>query len=172
MKILSDVALWLQTQLLGLDREEWGLVYFVHRNLDSVPQYTDARWQLGVDTAYRTVTCGMVEVEGLGGFPDLPSFFQAIRTLSPDDKSGAVSSTGEFEYTWPDLWNAAQVCGTQRLSKLVDAYFPPGGETRRTLNLAFIAALEQIFAENGVPWSEKPLLPVMPKASVGATEPR
>jgi hypothetical protein len=171
MKIPNDVALWLQRQLLGLDHEEWGLVYFVHGNLDSVPQYTDARWQLGVDVVYRTVTCGMVEVEGLAGFPNLPSFFHAIQTLSPDDKSGAVSSTGEFKYTGPDLWNAAQICGTARLSKLVGAYFPPVGQIRRTLNPAFIEAMEQIFAENGVQWSDRPLLPIKP-ASAEVPAPR
>ena len=146
-------------------------MYFVHGNLDSVPQYTDFRWQLGVDMVYRTVTCGMVEVEGLAGFLTLPSFFHAIRTLSPDDKSGAMSSTGKYGYTGPDLWNAAQICGTKRLSKLIDAYFPPLGERDDKLNPAFIEVLEQIFADNGVPWLDKPLLPIMPgtdSAEVGA----
>ena len=27
---------------------------------------------------------------------------------------------------------------------------------------SFIEALERIFAKNGVPWSDKPLLPIMP----------
>jgi hypothetical protein len=30
------------------------------------------------------------------------------------------------------------------------------------LNPAFIEAMEQILAENGVPWSDKPLLPIAP----------
>jgi hypothetical protein len=139
--------------------------------LDSTPQYTRGRWQLGVDTAYRGIKCDLFEVEGLAGFPDLASFFDAIRTLGPDDKSGAVSSTGKFEYTGPDLWNAAQICGTARLSKLVDAYFPPVGQIRRTLNPAFIEAIEKIFAENGVQWSDRPVLPIRP-ASAEAPAPR
>jgi hypothetical protein len=162
MKIPNDVALWLQIQLLGLDREMWGLAYFVHGNLDSVPQYTDLRWQLGADTIYRTVTSGLAEVEGLAGFPNLLSFFDAIRTLNPDDKSGAVSSIGRFRYTGPDMWNAAQISGTKRLSMLVDGHFPLVGRNARALNPAFIEALEAIFAENGVPWSDKPLLPIVP----------
>ncbi len=135
----------------------------------SIPQYTGARWQLGVDTVYRAVTSDLVSVEDLAGFPDLASFFKAIRTLSPDDKSGARSTDGEFAYTGPELWNVSQICGTERLHKLVGAYFPPTGEIRHILNPAFIEALEQIFAENGVPWSDKPLFPITPATTPAAT---
>jgi hypothetical protein len=69
------------------------------------------------------------------------------------------------------LWNVTQICGTERLYELVGAYFPPTGEIRHTLNPAFIEALEQIFAENGVPWSDKPLLPVMPTGTSAEAHP-
>jgi hypothetical protein len=115
-----------------------------------------------VDTVYRAVTCGLLLVEDLAGLPDLSSFFHAIRTLSPDDKSGTKLSSGKFTLSGPALWNVTQICGTERLDELVSAYFPPAGEIRHTLNPAFIEALEEIFAENGVPWLDKPLLPIMP----------
>jgi hypothetical protein len=172
MRIPDETALWLQDLLLGYSGECWGMADFVLGKLDSVPQQTKARWQLGVDMVYRTVTCDLVQVEGLAGFPDLASFFHAIQILSPDDKSGARSSNGEFVYTGPDLWNASQICGTKRLFELVNAHFPPVGEIRRTLNPAFIEALEAIFAENGVPWSDEPLLPIMPANSAAAAPPR
>jgi hypothetical protein len=165
MRIPDEAALWLQDLLLGYSGECWGMADFVAGRLDSLPQQTEARWQLGVDTVYRTVTCDLVRVLGLAGFPDLASFFHAIRTLSPDDRSGARSSNGEFAYTGPDLWNASQICGTKRLLELVSAHFPPVGEIRRALNPDFIRVLEQIFAENGVPWSDKPLLPIVPAAA-------
>ena len=60
------------------------------------------------------------------------------------------------------LWNGTQVSGTKRLSKLAEAHFPPPVQREDKLNPAFIEALEQIFAENGVPWSDRPLLPIMP----------
>ena len=169
MRIPDETALWLQNLLLGYSGECWGMADFVLGKLDSVPQQTEARWQLGVDMVYRTVKCDLVQVEDLAGFPDLRSFFLAIQTLSPDDKSGARSSSGEFAYTGPDLWNASQICGTKRLFELVHAHFPPVGETRRTLNPAFIEALERIFAENGVPWSDKPLLLIAPAAAGAPT---
>ncbi len=162
MRIPDETALWLQDLLLGYSGECSGMADFVLGKLNSVPQHTQARWQLGVDMVYRTATCDLVHVEGLAGFPDLASFFHAIQTLGPDDKSGATSTNGEFAYTGPDLWNASQICGTKRLLELVDAHFPPVGEIRCILNPAFIEALEQIFAENGVPWSEQPLLPIAP----------
>jgi hypothetical protein len=160
MRIPNETALWLQDLLLGYAGECWGMSDFVLGKLDSIPQETEARWQLGVDTVYRTVTSGLVEVEGGAGFPELASFFDAIRTLGPNDRSGSKSSTGEFAYTGPDLWNATQICGTKRLLELVKAHFPPVGEIRRMLDPSFIEALEQVFAESGVPWSDKPLLPI------------
>jgi hypothetical protein len=166
MCIPDETALWLQNLLLGYSGECWSMVDFVLGKLDSVPQETEARWQLGVDTVYRTRTCDLIQVEGLAGFADLPSFFHAIRSLGPDDKSGMRSSTGEYRYTGPDLWNASQICGTKRLLELVRTHFPAVGETRRTLNPGFIEDLEHLFAENGVPWSDKPLLPIMPTTTL------
>jgi len=63
------------------------------------------------------------------------------------------------------LWNGTQVYGTERLRVLVDAHFAPQHEHDDELNVTFIEALEQIFADNGVPWSDKPLLPIMPKVA-------
>jgi hypothetical protein len=171
MRIPDETALWLQNLLLGYSGECWSMADFVLGRLESVPQQTEARWQLGVDTVYRTLRSDLLQVEGLAGFPTLPTFFHAIQTLSPDDKSGARSSSGEFSYTGPELWNASQICGTKRLSELVNAHFPLVGEIRRTLNSTFIDAVERVFAENGVPWSEKPLLPIMPPP-VEASAPR
>jgi hypothetical protein len=171
MHIPNETALWLQGLLLGYNDECWGMAGLVLGKLDSISQYTRARWQLGVDTAYRGIKCDLFEVEGLAGFPDLASFFDAIRTLGPDDKSGARSSKGKFDYTGPDLWNVSQICGTKRLAELVGTHFPSVGEIRRKLNPDFIGALEQIFVENGVPWSDRPLLPIKP-ASAEAPAPR
>ena len=55
---------------------------------------------VNVTRSYRGIKCDLFEVEGLAGFPDLASFFDAIRTLGPDDKSGAVSSTGKIRVYW------------------------------------------------------------------------
>ena len=60
------------------------------------------------------------------------------------------------------LRNGTQVSGTERLSKFAEAHFPPPDQRDGGLNPAFIDAPEQIFGENGVPWSEKPLLPIRP----------
>jgi hypothetical protein len=150
MQMPNDVALWLQKTLLGLDKEDWGLGYMLDGNVASAPPDTPERWQLGADMIYRTVVCNLVAVNDLGACPDKASFFQAIQTLDPHDVSGA------------GFWHATLVWGTERLSGLIEAYFPPRGERDSKLNPTFIAALEQIFDENGVPWSDKPLLPVTP----------
>jgi len=167
MKMLTDIAHWMQGRLRRLPGDERTLVFFVHGIINSVPEGSIARWQLGVDTINRTVTCGLVGVDQLGGFPDRASFFHAIRTLSPDDASGKMIFNGRSRISGPGLWNGTFVYGTERLSKLIDTYFRPSNERDGELNAAFIDALEQIFAENGVPWSDKPLLPIT-SAATGA----
>jgi len=165
MHIPVEIGLWLQETLHEYNGERWGMADFVLGKLDSIPEYTPARWQLGVDTVYRAVTCGLVQIDGFGGFPDLQSFFHAARTLSPDGKLDAVLWTGKFNVSGPGIWNGTSVGGTERLRKLFAAYFPSPDGYDGKLNLAFSEALERIFAENGVPWSDKPLLPIL---SVGA----
>ena len=103
-----------------------------------------------MDVIYRALICDLVKVNDLGATSDQASFLHAIRTLNPYGRSGE------------GYWHATLVWGTERLSELIEAYFPARGERDNKLNPAFMEALEQIFAENGVPWSETPLLPVMP----------
>jgi hypothetical protein len=152
MTIPIDTALWLQEQLLGLYHEDWGLVYVTCGNLASIPFNTPIRWQLGVDLIYRGLVCDLVKVKDYGATPDRASFLRAIRTLNP----------------WGDgagFWHATLIWDAPRLEKLIEAHFPPLGQRDDKLNPAFIEALGQIFAENGVPWSDKPLLPIMPNAA-------
>jgi hypothetical protein len=152
MQMPQDTALWLQKHLLGLDHEDWGLVYMLYGNLASTPPDTPARWQLSVDLIYRGLVSGLVAVNDLGATSDQASFLHAIRTLDPcGDGAG--------------FWHATLVWGTERLSKLIKAHFQPGGERSGKLNPAFIEELETIFAQNGVPWSDKPLLPITPSAA-------
>jgi hypothetical protein len=150
----EDVGQWVQRTLTGLNKQDSGMIYFVLGNLDSPPLYSVGRWQLGVDTVYRTVVCDLVDVNDYGAFPDRQSFFEGIRTLNPNDSSGE------------GFWHATLVWGTERLSELVDSFFPPALPHDNKLNPAFIEALLQIFADNGVPWLGKPLLPVMPASVV------
>jgi hypothetical protein len=160
MRVTKDKALWLQETLLEFNGWQWGLVNFVHGEIASVPPGTEARWQFGIDIVYRTMTCDLIGVDVFMECHDRTSLLNAIRIVSPFKDSGGL------------LWNGTQISGTERLGELATAYFPSGGELNHTLNPAFIEALEAIFAENDVPWSEKPLLPIMPKAGARATEPR
>jgi hypothetical protein len=152
MIIPADIARWLQEQLLGLYHEDWGLVYVLYGNLGSIPDYTRERWQLGVDLIHRGLVCDLIKVKDFGATSDRPSFLNAIRTLNP----------------WGDgagFWHATIVWGAPRLDKLIEAHFPPPDQRDGTLNRAFVDALEEIFAENGVPWTDKPLLPIMPNTA-------
>jgi hypothetical protein len=106
---------------------------------------------------YRVLICDLIGVDVYMECHDRASFLSAIRTVSPFVDSGGF------------LWNGTQVSGTGHLSKLAEAHFPPPDQRDNKLNPAFIEALEQIFAENGVPWSDKPLLPIMPAQGPLAT---
>jgi hypothetical protein len=149
MTIPTNLALWLQEQLLGLYHEDWGLVYMTSGKLASIPFDTPTRWQIGVDLIYRGLVCDLIAVKDFGATSDRASFLHAARTSCP----------------WGDgagFWHATIVWGAPRLCKLIEANFPPPDQRGDELNPVFIEALEQIFAENGVSWSEKPLLAIMP----------
>lgn len=150
MRIPEDKALWLQEILLEYNGWQWGLVSFAFGRMASLPAGTEARWQFGVDMIYRALTCDLIGVDVYMECHDRTSFLNAIRTVSPFKNSGGL------------LWNGTQVSGTERLSEIAAPYFPSSGELNHTLNPAFIEALEAIFAENGVPWSDEPLLPITP----------
>ena len=108
-----------QDELLGLDHEDYGLVYILSGNLASIPQDSEERWQLGVDVIYRALICGLVKVNDLGATSDQASFLHSIRTLNPYDRSGE------------GYWHATLIWGAERLTKLIEAYFLPSRRARQ-----------------------------------------
>src|SRR5579863_5691871 len=107
MRTPEDTALWLQKHLLGLDLEDWGLVYMLYGTLASVPPDTPERWQLAVDMIYRALVSHLVAVNDLNATSDQASFLHAIRTLSPNNNGAG-------------FWHATLIWGTERLSKLIE----------------------------------------------------
>ncbi len=98
---------------------------------------------------YRGLVCDLIKIKDFAATSDRASFLQAIQTLDPWENGAGY-------------WHATMVWGSPRLGKLIEAHFPPPDQRDDKLNPAFIEALEQIFAQNGVPWSDTPLLPVTP----------
>jgi hypothetical protein len=152
MMIPQDIALWLQRRFEILADDDFGLVLFADGPLDRIADYSAAKWQLAVDMLYRTIRSDLVTVHEFIGCSDEKSFFEAIRTVSPYGGDGL-------------LWNGTLIYGSAKLDTLVRSFFPSGGQQWDELNRPFIEAVEQIFAENGVPWSDKPLLPITPNTA-------
>lgn len=149
MKIPTEIALWIQEILLGIDGEEWGITYVTCR-MSAIGKDDLERWQYSVDLIYRMLICDLMDVHGFMECHDKPSLLDEIRKVSPFQDLGGF------------LWNGTQIHGTKRLSALIRSYLPPPEQRDGKLDPAFIEALEKIFAENGVPWSDKPLLPIIP----------
>ncbi len=83
---------------------------------------------------------------------DLDSFLVSVRTLNPfDPKRGG------------GIWNGTFLRGTDELRALIDKYFPESEPYDPSLNPAFVRALEEMFKQHDVPWSDAPLFPIMPK---------
>jgi hypothetical protein len=139
------------------------LAYWSGGIIDDVPGYSSQRWQLAVDMIYRCVVSGLLELTYPTYRDDHDAFFQAIRTRSPFDQSKGV----QFDESGGVLWNWEQLFGTDKLVALVGKHFPKTDEYDPNLNPAFVQELREIFSAAGVPWSDAPLLPVMP-ASAGA----
>ena len=153
MTIPKDIAGWLQRHLTSLCEDDLSIGHFASGNIDSVPDGTLSSWQLSVDVIYRALTCDLVAIHEYIECHDKSSFFEAIRSRSPYDGAGAV------------LWNGTLIYGTKKLEALARSFFSVFSQGWDDVNPAFIEALEAIFAENDVPWSGKPLLPIMPNAA-------
>lgn len=150
MTIPDDTAGWLQRHLSILCEDDLSIAHFASGNIDSVPDRTLSRWQLSVDMIYRALTCELIAVYKFIECSDVVSFLAAIRSRSPYDGAADV------------LWNGTLIYGTEKLETLARSFFDPLDRGRDGVNPAFIEALERTFAENGVSWSETPLLSVMP----------
>jgi hypothetical protein len=159
MTIPEDIASWLQRHLSMLCEEDLSIGHFASGKIDSVPDRTPIRWQLSVDMIYRALTCDLIAVHKYVECSDETSFFEAIRSRGPYDREGAV------------LWNGTLIYGTGKLEALARSFFSVLSAGQDDVNPAFIEALERLFAENKVPWSDKPLLPIMP-VTAGAEPPR
>jgi hypothetical protein len=153
MTIPDDIAGWLQRHLTTLCEDDLSIGHFASGNIDTVPDGTLSRWQLSVDTIYRFVRCNLITVYKYIECSTETSFFEVIRSRSPYGDAGAV------------LWNGTLIYGTKRLEALARSFFRISSQGWNDVNPAFIEALEQIFAENGIPWSDKPLLPIIPNAA-------
>ena len=150
MTIPEDIAGWLQRHLWTLCEDDLSIGHFASGKIGSVPDGTLSRWQLSVDVIYRALRCDLISVYKYIECSDETSFFQAIRSRSPYDDAGAV------------LWNGTLIYGTKKLEALARPFFSALSQGWDDVNPAFIEALETTFTENGVPWSDKPLLPIMP----------
>jgi hypothetical protein len=108
MTIPTEIALWTQQSLLGLNGEVWAVGYVTHRAPSGGAL---SRWQLSVDFIYRALTCDLIKLDAYMQCHDTPSLLQAIRSVSPYDNLGGL------------LWNGTQVYGSERLRTLLDVHF-------------------------------------------------
>ena len=54
------------------------------------------------------------------------------------------------------------MCATDELTAIVEWFFQNDDEYATSANGGFIAAIQKAFEDAGVPWSNKPLMPVVP----------
>ena len=111
---------------------------------------------MSADVIYRALTCDLVAIHEYIECHDETSFLEANSISHPYDGAGAV------------LWNGTLIYGTKKLEALARSFFSVFSQGWDDVNPAFIEALEAIFAESGVQWSEKPLLPIVPVSSKAA----
>jgi len=151
VKTPIHIEQWLQRQLRMMAIDDGSCAYFISGNITSINDYTRERWQFGVDMIYRCMRSKLILVHNFAGCHDEASFFDALRTLSPYTGEGGL------------LWNGTLLYGSDILVEIVEKFFPPSLPHSAEINDPFGKELDDIFQQNDVPWSEKPLLPIMPK---------
>jgi hypothetical protein len=151
MSTSNNIESWLQFHLRFIVRDEMSPAHFSSGRIDDIPDRTPQRWQLAVDMMYRCIVSGLIGVHTPKYRNDHDAFFHVLRTFDPYDNGDGMA-----------LWHGGDLCPTERLIELIGKYFPKTDPSDRTVNPAFIQELKDIFAQHDVPWSDAPLLPIVP----------
>ena len=111
MHIPPDIAFWLQRNLAIICEDDVSIAYVSSGVIASIPDRTEARWQLSVDMLYRLIKCELISVLNFADCTDIPSFFSEIQSHGPDfDDQGAY------------VWMAIQIYGTDKLEVLMKSH--------------------------------------------------
>jgi hypothetical protein len=163
MQIPSDIALWLQNALRDLIRDDWScgrmcLWRNMHQNFPG--NFRDpiliSDWQTSVDSICRCFASGLIAMTKDSHYSNQSALLDDLQKYNPfDRRPPALSWYGTFIY------------GTDKLDVLVKQYFQDDDEYAATANHDFVNVIEKAFADAGLPWSGKPLLPI----SQAATKP-
>jgi hypothetical protein len=151
MNIPNDIALWLQSNLRTLAEDDSSCAYFLSGNVNTVPYHTRPRWQLAVGMIYRCVRSKLTLISNFVDCDDEASFFVATRSLNPFTSEGGL------------LWNGTLLYGSETLTTIVEKHFSSSQAYSPDIDHDFIEELDRIFKQNGVDWSETPLLPITGK---------
>jgi hypothetical protein len=117
---------------------------------DGRGSYLTNEWQDAVDNIYRCMKSNLLSVDNDSFFKEYGTLVEALRRNSP-----FRSGDGQL------LWNGTFLSPTSTLLQLVGRYLSTTGIRVDIVNTEFIAELERIFADSGVPWSSEPLVPLI-----------
>ena len=160
MSIPKDILLKVQNTLRDLVRDDWTCAKMVfwlkgsieHQNTPNDPRMISA-WQASIDFIFRCFSAGLIEIINHDHYSDQNALLDDLRSCNPFDRSAGVRA-GDY------AWNGIFICGTESLDLIVKRFFQNDDEDATNVNGSFVAAIEGVFEEAGVPWSGKPLLPV------------
>jgi hypothetical protein len=147
MPTLSHFAIWIQDVLGESLHDDIGAIEFVLGNRIPLSAGSNQRWQVAVDLLHRLLKCDLVRVSLLCVGQSRKNLLSTLQTHSPFTNAGGLE------------WNGPYFRGSARLRDLF-MRFPDADVRNGPADAGFVDALEAIFAENGVPWSDAPLLPV------------
>ena len=153
------ISLKLQNALRDLVRGDWtlGRMDFWRAEFAENPNNQDAisTWQNSVDSIYRCLDSGLIKVLNYDHYSNQDALINGLRKCNPFVYSGKVRAD---DYAW----NGVFVCATDELAAIVERFFQNDDEYATSVNGGFIAAIQKAFEDAGVPWSDKPLMPIVP----------
>ena len=128
------------------------------------PGCTHDDWQWAVDWIYRLIKTdllklwpeGMLDGKGELTFDGPLDFAQE---LAKQDPSSFEESTEK-----PVPWIGPHLCLTDKAKKIIEKHGMSDPLQDYGLNTAFIEEIEEMFEVAGVPWSERPLVPIQSQA--------
>jgi hypothetical protein len=110
-------------------------------------------WQVSVDLIYRCLTAKLIAIINCERYSNTDELLDDLRRCDPF----AMGKGGL-------PWNGVFIYGTKALEMIVERFFRSDDEYDASVNSGFISAIEKAFEDAGVPYSDTPLMPVLPSA--------
>ena len=133
--------------------------------LDEYPPDSASSQQLSVDMIYRFIKCGLVRIipeDWLedAGFRSIDDYFEKLASVDRNIKSSSIGGMSRQHELDMGVWLEPQLVCTELGQSVFQRCFAGKNVNDNDSLDKFRKEIQDLFEENNVPWTSKPLIPL------------